>query len=57
MEQMYIIGRMEDALSKPLVPKSELKKRLSMIVLSQQGYGPPDTWDEAIDILLNGKEE
>ena len=38
------------------ITETELKKRLSAIVLSQQGWGPPDTWDEAIDVLLHGTE-
>lgn len=58
-EQLYVISRMETALTQPLVPKSELKRRLDAAWGAASKFAPSDTWDwdKAIDILLNGEKE
>ena len=53
-EQLYVIARMEDALNAPLVPESELDRRINLAF----GEGIPNKWDwsKEKEILLHGKE-
>lgn len=58
MEQMYVISRMEEALTAPLVPESKLKRRLTSIVAKTRLKYQDRTIlieDAAIDILLHGE--
>jgi hypothetical protein len=50
-EQLYIIARMEDALSVPLVLESELERRLQEIIVADNPMA------KCIDILLHGEKE
>ena len=51
-EQMYVIAKLSDSLTAPLVPESELLKRLNHI-------RKPEflTITYAIEVLLNGVKE
>jgi uncharacterized protein (DUF2237 family) len=51
-EQMYVIARMEDALTAPLVPESELKRRLKLI-LALVKLASIESYEEVFDILLH----